>query len=89
MPKVEFTANLQRHVALPPTEAQGRTVREVLDRVFSTNERARSYVLDEQGALRPHMVIFVNGEPITDRLSLSDAVSDSDEIFILQALSGG
>ena len=32
MAKVAFTANIQRHVACPPTEAPGRTVREVLDR---------------------------------------------------------
>ena len=46
-------------------------------------------MLDEQGALRPHMVIFVDNEPIHDRVQLSDAVSPDGELFVMQALSGG
>jgi hypothetical protein len=89
MARVVFTPNLQRHVSCPPTETTGGTVREVLDRVFAANERARGYVLDEQGALRKHMLIFVNDEMIRDRVHLSDAVPPDGEVFILQALSGG
>ncbi len=89
MARVEFTPSLQRHVECPPTEAAGSSVREVLDAVFRENARARGYVLDEQGALRPHMVIFLNGEPIRDRETLADPVAERDELFIMQALSGG
>jgi len=67
----------------------GDTVREILDCVFSDNERARTYVLDERGALRTHMVVFVNGEAIKDRTKLSDRVLDGAEVFVMQALSGG
>jgi molybdopterin synthase sulfur carrier subunit len=86
---VAFTRNLQRHVACPPAEVSGRTVREVLDAAFASNQRARGYVLDEQGALRRHMIIFVNGEPIGDRVRLSDSVPPDGEVFVMQALSGG
>lgn len=89
MAQVTFTANLQRHVACPSTHAAGRTVREVLDVVFAQNPRARGYVLDEHGALRRHMVVFVNGEPVRDRTALSDAVPDGAELYVMQALSGG
>lgn len=89
MPRVTFTANLQRHVACPPCEAPGATVREVLDAAFAANPRARGYVLDEHGALRHHMAIFVGGQAIGDRRHLSDPVPPGSEIFILQALSGG
>jgi sulfur-carrier protein len=89
MPKVIFTQNLQRHVACPPAEATGRTVREVLDAVFAANERARGYVLDDLGALRHHMLVFVNGEQIRDRAGLSDPVPPDGEVYIIQALSGG
>lgn len=89
MPTVAFTPNLQRHVAAPPKEVAGKTVRELLDTVFGDNERARSYVLDDQGDLRTHMVIFVNGEPIKDRTGLSDPVPEHAEVFVMQALSGG
>jgi hypothetical protein len=46
-------------------------------------------VLDEHGAVRPHMVIFVNGRQIRDRISLSDPVSADAEVHVMQALSGG
>ena len=89
MPSVVFTQNLQRHVSCPPAQAKGKTVREVLDAVFAGNERARGYVLDEQGALRKHMLVFVDNEMIRDRAHLSDPVAESSEIYIVQALSGG
>lgn len=89
MAKVVFTPNIQRHVACPETEAAGRTVREVLDNVFSNNARARSYVLDDQGALRRHMTIFLDGLIIRDRTHLSDPTTESSSIYVFQALSGG
>lgn len=89
MPHVVFTPALQRHVACPPADVEGGTVREALDRVFGDNPKARSYVLDEQGALRKHMVIFVNGEVIQDRTGLSDSVGMDSQIYVMQALSGG
>lgn len=89
MPQVAFTPNLQRHVECPPQEVSGDTVRQVLDNVFESNQRLRGYVLDEQGALRKHMVIFVDGQAIRDRDRLSDAVAPSAEVFVFQALSGG
>jgi molybdopterin converting factor small subunit len=89
MARVVFTNNLQRHVACPPAEAHGATVREVLEAVFSQNETARGYVLDEQGALRKHMLVFVNGEQVRDRVHLSDPVVAGDEVYVMQALSGG
>jgi hypothetical protein len=87
--RVTFTANLARHLSCPPVEAEGTTVREVLDEVFAANETARSYVLDDQAALRKHMAIFVNGSLIRDRARLSDPVPANGEIYVLQALSGG
>lgn len=89
MARVVFTQNLQRHVQCPPTEASGTSVREVLDSVFTRYERARGYVLDDQGMLRKHMAIFVDGQQIKDRCLLSDPLKPDSEIYIMQALSGG
>jgi sulfur carrier protein ThiS len=89
MPRVSFTSNLQRHLSAPPSEVKAATVREALEQVFAQNPLVRSYVLDDQGAVRRHVVIFVGGEPIQDRERLSDKVEASDEIAVLQALSGG
>jgi molybdopterin synthase sulfur carrier subunit len=89
MPRVVFTKNLQRHVNCPPAEAPGGTVRAVLDAVFAANPPLRGYVLDEQGRLRRHVVVFVDGEQVRDRLTLSDPVAERGEIAVMQALSGG
>jgi molybdopterin synthase sulfur carrier subunit len=89
MPRVSFTANLQRHVPCPAAEVPGDTVRDVLDAVFAANPRARGYILDERGALRHHMAVFVNGVQIHDRVRLCDPVAPDAEVFVLQALSGG
>lgn len=89
MAEVVFTKNLQRHVTAPTVTVEGATVRAVLDAVFADHPRVRGYVLDDQGALRKHMAIFINGQQITDRVGLSDPVDPSAEIYIMQALSGG
>jgi sulfur-carrier protein len=89
MARIVFTQNIQRHVVCPETEATGGSVREVLDNVFAANPQARSYVLDDQAALRRHMTIFVDGRAIRDRVRLSDSVAASSTIYVFQALSGG
>ena len=89
MPTVAFTANIQRHVACPETVAEGKTVRQVLANVFAANPQARGYVLDDQGSLRHHMTIFVDGRLITDRARLSDPVQANSTIHVMQSLSGG
>ncbi len=89
MPTVVFAPVLQRHVESPPADVPGRTVREVLDAAFAVNVRARGYVLDDQAALRKHMLIFVDGSRIVDRVTLCDAVKPNSQIYVMQSLSGG
>ena len=89
MARVFFTANLRRHVDCTSMEADGATVREVLARVFAAQDRLGSYVLDDQGALRKHMSILVDGRRISDLERLSDAVGPTSEVWVMQALSGG
>lgn len=67
----------------------GETLREALDAVFTANPRARGYVLDDQGALRKHMTIFIDGVQLSDRTKLSDPVSANTSVHVFQALSGG
>lgn len=89
MTTLSFTPNLLRHVDAPRARVGGGTVRQVLDAYFEVNPGVRGYVLDEQGALRKHVVIFLNQESIRDRATLSDPVGAEDDIFVIQALSGG
>jgi len=86
---LSFTPNLRRHVECPEARVAGATVREALARYFEVNPGVRGYVLDDQGAVRPHVAIFVNQGLIRDRTGLSDTVADGDAIFVAQALSGG
>ncbi len=89
MPTVRFTQNIQRHIGCPTREVAGGTIRDVLDNYFDVHEKARGYVMDDQGRLRQHMAIFVNGAQISDRDTLSDPVSPDAIVDLVQALSGG
>lgn len=86
---VRFTPNIQRHVACPDCVVEGGSVRAALEAYFANYAGARSYVLDDQGALRRHMAIYVDGQLIRDRAGLSDPVGDAGTVFVFQALSGG
>jgi molybdopterin synthase sulfur carrier subunit len=89
MPTVLFTSALQRFLRVPSAQVTGATIAEALAAVFASEPRLRGYVLDDQGALRRHVAIYVNGRPISDRARLTDAVAQDDEIYVFQALSGG
>lgn len=89
MPEVRFTTTLRRHVAAPAASVAGATVRAALEEVFRAEPRLRGYVLDDQGRLRRHVQVFVDGELVADRERLSDPVAPSSEIYVMQALSGG
>jgi len=89
MPRVVFTAHLRRHVAVPELDVAGATVAEALGAVFARSPEVQGYVLDDQGELRKHVAVYVDGRQITDRRRLSDPVTATSEIWVLQALSGG
>jgi len=89
MATVHFTSNLRRHVDCARVESTGGTVRAVLDGAFAANPQLRHYLLDDQGALRKHMRILIDGQAINDRYHLSDIVTPTSQIWVMQALSGG
>ena len=89
MPHIRFTQNIQRHVACPPQTVAGSSMRAVLEAYFQQHPAARGYVLDDQGALRKHMALFINGEPVLDRTTLSDPIPEDGTVDVVQALSGG
>lgn len=89
MPTVAFTSALQRFLPVPATQVAGTTVQDALAVVFAARPALRSYILDDQGRLRRHVNVFVNGELVRDRAQLSDPVGSDDEIYVFQALTGG
>lgn len=89
MATVTFTAHLARQVPAATLEVPGTTVRQVLEGVFVTSPRLRTYLLDEQGRLRKHVGIWVDSVPISDRIGLGDPVTATSRLHVLQLLSGG
>ena len=89
MAKVHFTSNLRRHVDCSSLDVQASQLHEALDQAFAKNERLKTYVLDDQGHLRKHMRILIDGQAIADLEKFKDAVKPGSEIWVMQALSGG
>lgn len=90
MPTVNFTQALKRfYPDLTPLEIRGNTVAEVVEEVNTAFPGLKDYLVDEQGCLRRHVNIFVGEKLVRDKQALTDAVGSKDEVFIMQALSGG
>ena len=86
---VVFAKAVRRHVDCPDEQVPGTTLREVLNGYFDQHPAVRSYIVDEHGAVRKHIAVFVNSQLVNDRTQLDLAVGDGDEIHVFQALSGG
>ena len=86
---MSFAKAIQRHAACPPADVAGDTLRGVLEGYFEVHPAARTYVLDERGAVRKHVAVFVNDTLVLDREQLSDVVAADDRVTVFQALSGG
>lgn len=67
----------------------GGSVAEVVLAVNGIAPGFSDYVLDEQGALRRHVMIGVDDAMVVDRKALSDRVPDDGTVYIFQLLSGG
>ena len=90
MVKVKFTYALKRFFPdLEEMTATANTLMEVFNEMEARYPKMQSYLLDEQGGLRGHVNIFIDGNMIEDRVGLSDTFSSNSEIYIIQALSGG
>ena len=90
MAVVRFTKALKRFFpSLGEYNSTANTLPAVLNEINDRHPGILNYILDEQGSLRKHVNIFINGEMINDRTSLSDPFDANDEIYIIQALSGG
>lgn len=89
MAKLVFTQQLRRFTEVPEIDTAAATLRAALDVAFKRNPRLRGYILDEQGHLRQHVVIFIDGQRVNDRIGLNDTLSADSSIHVLQALTGG
>ncbi len=67
-------------------EADGHTIGAVLEDLDRRFPGLRFRVVDEQGRLRQHMKIYLNQDVVDD---LATPVACTDEVTLMQALSGG
>ena len=67
-------------------DAVGTSLVDILDDLDGRYPGLRFRVVDEQGRLRQHMRIYIGAESVRD---LSSTVGPSEEVTLMQALSGG
>ncbi|HSY26497.1 MAG TPA: MoaD/ThiS family protein [Burkholderiaceae bacterium] len=89
MAKLIFTQQLRRFTEVPEIETAGTDLRAALEDAYRVNPRLRGYIQDEQGHLRQHVAVFIDGLRIRDRIQLNDLISANSTVHVLQALSGG
>jgi len=84
--KVLIPSALRSYTELGEAEASGAMLAAVLVDLDRTYPGIRFRMIDEQDRIRPHIRIFVNGAQVRD---LSQPLNATDEVIIVQALSGG
>jgi molybdopterin synthase sulfur carrier subunit len=90
MPTVSFTYALKRFFPdIDSQQVDAADVRDLLDKLDVKFPGLKGYIVDDQGRLRKHVNIFHNGTLIDDRVKLSDELTNTSEVYIMQALSGG
>jgi molybdopterin converting factor small subunit len=89
MVQIEFASSIQRYTPIDPVHCTAETLKVALEEAFERQPELRGYVLDDQGAVRKHISIFVNDRTIADRDQLSDTLQPGDSVYVIQALSGG
>lgn len=89
MANVVCTAWLAQIGPVEAISVAGSTVIEVLDNMAANYPRLKDYILDDQQRVRKHVAIFINSNLQPRNTVLSYQVGDTDEIYIMQALSGG
>lgn len=87
---VKFTPNLKRFFPdLCEMEVDSRNIAELITAIDVRWEGLADYIVDENGALRKHVNIFIGDELIFDKEKLSDTLQTNSRVYIMQALSGG
>ena len=84
--KVLIPSALRSYTERGEANASGATLAAVLADLEHQYPGIRFRMIDEQDTIRRHIRIFVNGEQVRD---LSQPLLATDEVMIVQALSGG
>lgn len=85
MPKIKLFANLRKLAGQKERSVMGATLNEVLNGLVQLHP-ALDEAIFENGQIRPHIIITINGQNITD---LNMAVTEQDTIAIFPPIAGG
>lgn len=84
--KVLLPSPLHSYTTRARVEADGATLAALLADLDRQYPGIRFRMIDEQDRIRRHMRVFVNGDQVFE---LSRELRASDEVVIVQALTGG
>lgn len=89
MPLIACTRRLEHVGPCEPRDYPGDTVGQLLDALANDYPRLKDYVLDDQGRVRQHVAIFVEGALQPRETVLHLPLARLSQVYIMQALSGG
>ena len=84
-----FLTDFTNGVSSIDLKSSPKTVRQALEELWGLHVGLRDRVVTEQGQLRQHVNIFLDGENIRRKELLETAVPENGEITILPSVSGG
>lgn len=84
--RVGIPSPLQSYTGGSEVDADGNDLQSLLADLDRRYPGIRFRMVDEQQCLRRHIRVFVNGK---QTFSLTQPLQPSDQVFIVQALSGG
>ena len=87
--KVTLTANLQKYFPQAKFEIDANTVADLLKKMDQRRPLFSTYIIEESGAIRKHVNIFIDGEVVRDKSHVDIPLKNGTQVHIMQALSGG
>lgn len=89
MAELHFTQNLRRHTPCPTCKHDAESVASLFEQYFAEYPGVRGFILDDQGHVRKHVKVLVDGLNLKDRDRQTDRLAASSQVYVFQALSGG
>ena len=87
---VRFPPHLRRFINLPTScDAEGESMADLMDNLENQFAGVKNYLLHENGELRQHVNLFLDGKLVVEKQLKSVDLGDASELVIMQALSGG
>jgi molybdopterin synthase sulfur carrier subunit len=85
MPTVKLFASLRKEAGIKETSLSGTSIKLVVSELVREYPALADKLLDD-GQIRPHVVITINGHPTTD---MDAALSEQDLVAIFPPIAGG